>query len=51
MLRGKCDGVVIRKTGEIVDCPRKPTHLTDELIRYCDTCFAEYERARANVDT
>jgi hypothetical protein len=45
MMKDKCDGVLIRKTGEMIDCPKYPTYLTEELLSYCDSCYAEYEKA------
>jgi len=45
MLKKICDGVLIRKNGEMIDCPKKPTYLTEELLSYCDVCYAAYEKA------
>jgi uncharacterized protein with PIN domain len=50
MLREKCEGVLIRKNGDLVDCPKKPTKLTEELLSYCDSCYSDYEKGRKYND-
>lgn len=41
----RCDGVMFRGDN-LLPCTRPAHNMTDELLRYCDRCFAVYNESR-----
>lgn len=45
----RCEGSIFRGNN-LIQCLRPASHITEELVRYCDICFIEHNEARARAE-
>lgn len=44
-----CDGVKFKGV-DLVPCPKKPQHITDDLRHYCNDCMLIYEKNKGREE-